>query len=690
MTSDAIRLLKKLAGHAGAAIGAMLDARSLDQQEVRLRALFDSRPEGVVVITPDGLIQDSNTAGEALFGLPRDTLLGMRIDSLLAMGESNAIQRALGLARSEPTAFSDCRLRNRDGQASIPVRLRVLPIYGAAAVEPESYAFQLALTGGRANGNGISGSGSGESGTVAAEVEDAAPALPAGSAPDDASLILDQLADVRFSSASIDLSPMLSVGPTIEDWTGRSTSDFQQGEARWRDIVVEEDRTIVESRSVLAARGHPYQLRYRITDSQGDIRLILEVAIPRVDDAGCVERIDGIFVDLRFGDDPLTRALFSERVEAAQRALAGGVGRRLENISTAIVASVTQGRRLLGESGPGVAALKTVASVAEASRDLADSLSLIGGDFVPAEDAVDLHELIGGLLPVLHHKVARWHRFDFDLAPQLPLITGDRMLIERALRELLTNAIESRPERGRITIRTHVLDDAGEAPPFGAAPAASGRRVVVEIHDQGPGPRHLVGTRNQMAMTSTKSPGRGLGLAVARAAVGLQGGRLDYAGGTSRGAIATLVLPMEGPRKLSKGTRPPAPRVIIYERDPLVRDLLLQQCRRLGLVPSAAETAAEVLTLLQSLPGGWRALLMENDADANDDASPRRLASRTRELDPSVRIILLGAPAAQAGLDSDVLPLHLRKPFRFSELAALLDQAGILPVEGPTGEAGEE
>jgi signal transduction histidine kinase len=132
----------------------------------------------------------------------------------------------------------------------------------------------------------------------------------------------------------------------------------------------------------------------------------------------------------------------------------------------------------------------------------------IGGDPV----------LLQHLLPgVVRSEAARWpdNRFEVDLAPSMPTVSGEETYVEQVVRNLVGNAAKYSSPASLIEIRTEVLEE----------------EVQVRILDEGPGfaaeerPR-LFELFYRSPTTSATSSGAGIGLFVCRALVEAMGGRI--------------------------------------------------------------------------------------------------------------------------------------------------------------------
>ncbi len=142
--------------------------------------------------------------------------------------------------------------------------------------------------------------------------------------------------------------------------------------------------------------------------------------------------------------------------------------------------------------------------------------------------AVALSALVRRCLDDFAHEFER-RRIETSeaLPPGLPPVRGDSLLLAQVLRTLMSNAVEVLGTGGRIAVR-------GEQP--------SGRIVMLEIKDSGPGlsPQQLA--RVGQPFYTTKPRGLGVGLAMARRIVERSGGRLEIVSSPGHGTAVRLHL----------------------------------------------------------------------------------------------------------------------------------------------------
>jgi signal transduction histidine kinase len=111
----------------------------------------------------------------------------------------------------------------------------------------------------------------------------------------------------------------------------------------------------------------------------------------------------------------------------------------------------------------------------------------------------------------------------------LPVITADAAMINRVLRNIISNAIKYTDREGTITIR---LSDNDEA-------------VLVQIIDTGVGipENHLSYIFDAFYRVSRDSKGSGLGLAISKTIIEAHGGRIWAESSPGKGSIFSFTLP---------------------------------------------------------------------------------------------------------------------------------------------------
>jgi nitrogen fixation/metabolism regulation signal transduction histidine kinase len=116
-------------------------------------------------------------------------------------------------------------------------------------------------------------------------------------------------------------------------------------------------------------------------------------------------------------------------------------------------------------------------------------------------------------------------------SPERCPVRGDRLLLSRALHNLILNACEASPPGTTVEVRVRAADG----------------RAVVEVLDRGPGLDQSVRDRVFEPYVSTKARGSGLGLSLVRDIALQHGGAVTLEPREGGGAAARFTLPLAGP-----------------------------------------------------------------------------------------------------------------------------------------------
>ena len=134
------------------------------------------------------------------------------------------------------------------------------------------------------------------------------------------------------------------------------------------------------------------------------------------------------------------------------------------------------------------------------------------------------------LAPYADH-LAPTIRLELDAPEHLPLVRMDRRLVERALVNVVENALQAVHEGGLVAVRLRADAGAGQ--------------VSAEVVDSGPGMEPETRERVFEPFFSTKTNGSGLGLALVKKIVEDHGGGVSIESGPGAGTRVRLWLPAE-------------------------------------------------------------------------------------------------------------------------------------------------
>jgi signal transduction histidine kinase len=149
-------------------------------------------------------------------------------------------------------------------------------------------------------------------------------------------------------------------------------------------------------------------------------------------------------------------------------------------------------------------------------------------------ESVDLNELLEEVVNLMRATVSS-HCLVLNVRQipwKLPLIWGDRDLLEVAFRNLLDNAIKYTPSDGTIEVRA----------------SENGHDILVEIADTGVGIQaddlpHIY-EELYRGLNAREIAGSGLGLAIVKRIIDLHQGQIDISSRPGKGTVITLHLPL--------------------------------------------------------------------------------------------------------------------------------------------------
>lgn len=431
----------------------------------------------------------------------------------------------------------------------------------------------------------------------------------------------------------------------------------------------------VISAAVTAAieHGTPFDLELAILTPQGECRDVRAV--------GDAERVAGRTVKVRgvFQDITVRKATDAELVKMQKLdslgTLAGGIAHDFNNILTSILGnlSLLRGTGALGEDAE--AMVKEASDACMVARGLAHQLLTFAKGGQPVMQKADLR-------PLLREAAAFASRGTTTrcvlLLPEQPLaVQFDKDQIAQVVQNLVLNATQAMPSGGEIAVRADLVDLADRELP----PLAAGRYVRLSVTDQGVGidPSHL--PRIFDPYFTTKTAGRGLGLAVCHSIIARHGGDIRAESQLGRGTTIVIHL-----RALDEWTAAPAlgvptllagrGRVLVMDDDRSICIVLERMLRRLGFqVQTVDEGQAALAAYTQAAATGrpFDAVIM--DLTIPGGMGGKATIAELRALDPAVKAIVASGYAQDrvlADYREHGFAAVLAKPFTVEEVSAAL------------------
>lgn len=229
------------------------------------------------------------------------------------------------------------------------------------------------------------------------------------------------------------------------------------------------------------------------------------------------------------------KLLFTSRMMSVGE-MAATLAHELNQPLAAIVNYLNGSLRLVGQAG-GPVQVERALQAARTQAEHAAAVIARVREFVrarePRRDAQDLPLIVDTVLELLRLEAERQQlRVELALAPALPQVYADRVMVEQVLLNLVKNAIEAMREvpaaRRGLRIEGRVNLD-GE--------------VEVRVCDRGPGLSEAESAQLFSPFYTTKSDGLGIGLAICRSIIEYHEGRLFFEARDGGGSVFGFTLP---------------------------------------------------------------------------------------------------------------------------------------------------
>jgi two-component system, OmpR family, sensor histidine kinase KdpD len=300
-----------------------------------------------------------------------------------------------------------------------------------------------------------------------------------------------------------------------------------------------------------------------VDDGKGDVWLVRRVSEKTADfgviaiDLGSVpppqldevrDRVDDVLSDAATTLEHLdvARALNDAKMrseaELLREALIGSVSHELRTPLASILGAAT-----VLSKAPAVAKDERLTSLAMVVRDeserlnndiqnLLDATRVTRAQIKPRQEWIEPQDIVNSALERRRRRLAG-HNLVLDMDSNLPLIYVDPILVEQAFVQIVDNAAKYSPQGSPIAV----------------AAKRNGHDVVLSVHDDGVG---LTAEENaQLGQRFFRSPrhvattsGSGLGLWIAKAFVGANGGTIEAeSAGADRGTTVSIHLPYATP-----------------------------------------------------------------------------------------------------------------------------------------------
>jgi PAS domain S-box-containing protein len=638
------------------------DITALRKNEARFTELFETLQEGIYIAVPDGTLLDVNPALVRMLGYDsKEELLSKRVPEVFT---SHAERKSLvaEVERQPAPQGREITLLRKDGSS-------IFCLNTTSAVRDTS-------------GRVIRYQGSLMDITARRQME-----RQLHKEQEFARRLIDSFPDLILVVDSS--SHYTFISPRCEEVLGYKLSEVENAEFGGRTHAEDLPILLAVFRDILAGRQTFGSLEARVRHKSGDWRRIRFNFSPLADETG---KIEGVVLSGR--DVTELKRLEEQLIQAEKLAAMGqmlaGVAHELNNPLTAIL-GVTE---LLREGPTDQEATKRQLEIthrqARRAARIVQNLLEFSRPASPQKKSVDLNSIVDRTLQLHEHSLRRNNvEVDFRPQPGFPGVIADANQLIQVFLNLVTNAeqaIREVRESGRIQIRFTRL----------------GSRIAVTFQDDGVGIRPDTVPRLFDPFYTTKRPGggTGLGLSICLSIVREHGGTIEAEALPAGGSAFTVYLPVAADETtrpsttISGAVAVAAPNlnllkgrsVLVLDDEESLRSLLFEGLTARDLHVDCAATVEQALSFVsQRSPD---AILCDlNLSDGGGHLSGKLAAERLLEAAGNQKPTLIYMsgdlldPADSPPNSGE--PFLLQKPFRISDVLALLQEVFASPQSPP-------
>jgi PAS domain S-box-containing protein len=619
----------------------------------RLGRLLETAGEGVCFTNAHDEIEFANRKLEQLLGFAPGTMVGIKDEMLLPPEFRGSNRQRVSNRRSGTGESYELQLCATDG-VLVPCDINVTPLFD------ESGHFEGNLT------------------TIIDLSQREQLRLEARSTTE---WLEAALASAGIGSFDVDLaSDVVRTAGLVRTLYGEPFS-FD----RWLNHIAVSDRAAVSQALNEVQHGKPARVEFR--DAGSTERWFFGVLNVVSASPDTVQRVIGTLIDVtELKTLERERSALHAQISQSQRQeslglLAGGVAHDFNNLLTSAVGHLELVKLSAVQQPELIEGLELVDQALVQMAALASQLQMYSGKGQVSFRTCDLNAAARDILAILKVSAGKFTQLQLELAGEALTLLGDATQLQQILMNLTINAAESMgTQGGTISIRTGAAE-LTEVPAKLRSALSAERLVYLEVADTGPGMPEDIQARIFEPFFSSKSNGRGLGLAVVVGAVKAHRGVIAVQSTLGVGTTFRIWLPRSngelqpvGASTAQKGsTRTLKGTVLLIDDEEPVRSMVRRALLLRGLKVIEGSDGEQALSLLAEHP--------QVDVVVMDIIMPKLSGVdaylRMRSDGIQVPVILMSGYAERSQLDRlapDPPQALLRKPFKPAELYEQLER----------------
>ena len=352
--------------------------------------------------------------------------------------------------------------------------------------------------------------------------------------------------------------------------------------------------------------------------------------------------------------------------------LAGGIAHDFNNVLTGILGNIELARLNAVDADPMLQRLNEAEAAIRRAGVLTEQLQTLSERGQLDDRPVDLALLLRETIPLALKGSSVG--FELEVDDDLPMVQADEALLAQVIHNLSRNAEQAMADGGKIWVRGRKTEESGVA------------WVEVVIRDTGEGIAAEDLPRVFDPYFSTRSKGRGFGLAMSDAIVRQHGGRLELESQAGQGTEVRFRLRARGsapPQQARSAERPlrqarQGDRILVMDDDSIVLEVVATMLEQLGYRTTCTTNGEDAIAAYR------RAMIDSDEFDVvvvdltiQGGMGGAETVVRLREIDPHVRAVV------SSGYPDDPIVMHpheygfaqaIVKPFSVRELQAAIEK----------------
>jgi two-component system cell cycle sensor histidine kinase/response regulator CckA len=292
----------------------------------------------------------------------------------------------------------------------------------------------------------------------------------------------------------------------------------------------------------------------------------------------------------------------------------------------------------------------------------------------------DFSSIVDEMLALLKVSVTKRAVIDAHLDQDLPPIRGSAAQVRQIVLNLITNSSDAIKDRdGVIRVITRRVTVNGESGAALSKTLADGEYVQLEVSDTGRGMSAETQAKVFDPFFSTKSAGRGLGLAVVQGIVRSLGGAIHLTSEPNKGTTFQVLLPSRArdahENRLAHngekvGVLTQHGTILVVEDEDALRQATVKMLRKTGFKVFEVADGTAAIARLRADADKVDVMLLDLTIPG---ASHHEVIAEAAKAKPNIGVILTSAYSDETiGGWSPLIVSFIRKPFQFEDLLETL------------------